>query len=299
MSTSFDLPDDLDLVIVRRDDELLDAIARREPGFAHLGEIAGDPALTLLAVIAADVDEGLELLLAELALDIDLYETVAGAGSVPAQATRALSSIGPAGERTPATPRRGARHLGRVGVAAAVAAAVLSVSGVSAAATGNAFAPIHKVASTVAAAFGHGPNQHASDRAKLEARLHEVDRLIRAGQFAQAQALLDEINGAAAGLSSSDQRGFAQQLANARARLDRALARANAAKTPPGATKQSSRPTGAATSAPRPTRSTGGGAANKPIATTATPTSTVTPPVVGRTGKDKPSDNAGGSSKSN
>ena len=296
MSTGFDLPDDLDLAVVRRDDELLDEIARREPGFAQLGEIAGDPALTLLASLAADVDEGLEQLLAELAFDIDLLETVAEPVHVPAQAIRALSSIGPTGEPTRQTPRRAARHLGRVGVAAAVAAAVLSVSGVSAAVTGNALAPIQKVASTVAAAFGHGPNQHASDRAKLEARLREVDRLIRAGQFGAAQTLLDQINDSAAGLSSGDRRGIAQQLANAKAKLDRESAKATASKTPQGATKAPHKPTDQATSAPKPSRTTGGGSTHEPNVNSA-PTPTVTPPVVTRSPKGKPTDNGGGSAK--
>jgi hypothetical protein len=208
MSTDYDLPEDVDFVLVRRDGELLDAIARRDRGYADLGELADDPALTLLAAFASDVDEGLVELLAELDAVADAdpvgadevqpdavrpvpeqrsrpirkvvptsHRLPSGAVRIPGHAATRPSSAAPRRTEAPAAARR-AHHVGRAGAAAAVVAAVLSVGGVAAAVTGNPLSPVESVAHTVANVFGHGPSSHASDRAKLEASLHDVDALI-------------------------------------------------------------------------------------------------------------------------
>ena len=297
MSTHYDLPEDVDFLLVRRDDELLDAIAQREHGYDTLGELAGDPALSLLAAFATDVDDGLERLLAELEPAVGAEPVSPVVPVVPRQATRRAerrplpSTAAPGRTVVAPSATRPARraHLGRAGAAAAVAAAVISVSGVAAAVTGNPLAPMQKVAQTVQSVFGHGPNQHANDRAKLEASLHDVDALIRAGRYAEAQALLDQLTGQVAALDAKQQNGLQKQLAALEARLDREVAK-TAQATPPGATKapNSNKPTAQPTQAqpshspkPTPTHTSGSGTTHN--ATTPTPPAVVTPPAPGKT----------------
>jgi hypothetical protein len=156
---------------------------------------------------------------------------------------------------------------------------VLSVGGVAAAVTGNPLSPVESVAHTVANVFGHGPSSHASDRAKLEASLHDVDALIRAGRLADAQALLAQLQTQSAGLSSQDRTGLQHQLAALQARLDRAVA-ASTKATAPGQTRAANpnRPTVKPSTghSPAPVNSSGGNH------TAVTPTSvpTLTPPPV-------------------
>jgi len=119
----------IDVRDVGRDDSLLDSLGQRR----HLG-VTDDPAARLLAALAADVDE----------------ETVA-------RRLRAgrLSSLPLPGDRghprllAAAVQRHGLRHASRSALVAVVAVGVLSISGVAAAMTGDALAPLKAVVSSV------------------------------------------------------------------------------------------------------------------------------------------------------
>jgi hypothetical protein len=121
-----------DLVAVQRDAALLDALAERawvaDPLTDH------DPVAGLLAALAADVDEGLS--------------DVARPAAIPAQRhrenRRATVLTLPV-----ALPPVGRRHAVRAAAAMIVSAALLSVSGVAAAVSGDPMTPYERVVDVV------------------------------------------------------------------------------------------------------------------------------------------------------
>jgi hypothetical protein len=178
-----------------------------------------------------------------------------------------------------ASASRRAQHVGRAGAAAAVVVAVLSASGVAAAVTGNPLAPAQSVAHAVAAVFGHGPNQHANDRAKLESSMRDVDALIRAGRLDEARALLAQLESQNAALGDKSTTGIENQLAALESKLARATAAGTTQPTPPGATKapSSNKPTSHLAPTPRPSRTSGGTVQTPPVVAPTSPAPT--PPV--------------------
>jgi hypothetical protein len=128
----------LDLVAVQRDSALLDALARRTR------TDDGDPVVGLLAALVADVDDGL----------------LAVAGPDAAPLTALIPEQG-GHRRRPGTvsslplalPPVGRRHVARAVAAMVVTAAVLSVSGVAAAVSGDPLTPYKRVIDVVRAGY--------------------------------------------------------------------------------------------------------------------------------------------------
>jgi len=119
----------IDVRHVRRDDSVLDSLGQH-----RRRRIAEDPAARLLAALAADVDE----------------ETVARRLRVGRLASLPLpGDLAPSRLLSAAVRRDRLRHASRSAVVAAVAVGVLSISGVAAAVTGGALAPLKAVVSTV------------------------------------------------------------------------------------------------------------------------------------------------------
>jgi hypothetical protein len=124
----------LDLVAVQRDAALLDALSRRVRPVGLDGIDTRDPVLGLLAALVATVDDGLP------PVDQPLF--------IPEQSRRqarpaaVLTLAGP-------VPPVGRRHAARVVAAVVVAAAVLSVSGVAAAVSGDPLTPYKSVINVV------------------------------------------------------------------------------------------------------------------------------------------------------
>ena len=114
---------ELDLLAVQRDDEALDELARRQPR-APMDE----DVLFLLAALTTDVDEGLKELLAK---PMRMPLRSAATGEIP--------------KLTDAARRQTARTV----TGALIVAGLVSVSGVSAAVTGDPFTPYRSVISSV------------------------------------------------------------------------------------------------------------------------------------------------------
>jgi hypothetical protein len=126
-----------DLVAVQRDAALLDALARRSWSECDLPG-AVDPLAGLLAALGADVDEGL--------LEVARPEVEPLGGLIPQQGGHrarpgTISSL--------PMPPPGRRHVARAVAAMVVTAAVLSVSGVAAAVTGDPLTPYKRVIDVV------------------------------------------------------------------------------------------------------------------------------------------------------
>ena len=129
----------LDLLAVRRDAALLDALARRArpTGIETELDAEMDPVVGLLAALAAEVDEGL--------LDVAGPET---APLIPEQGGR-HARPGTVSPLPLAPPQAGRRHVARAVAAMVVTAAVLSISGVAAAVTGDPLTPYKRVIDVV------------------------------------------------------------------------------------------------------------------------------------------------------
>jgi hypothetical protein len=242
----------VDLAAVARDSELLDRLAVRSP-------VAGDDDVArLLSALAADVDDGLDALLAELEAPLlDQDDPIAHLVGTPA--------------------RRRAHGL-RASTIAIVVGAALSVSGVAAAVTGDPFAPYKGIVRAVTHAGA--PSPHASTTAKLNHLATGTRAKIAHGDLDGARADIAALQAAIGDPSISDHdRALLQiRLRN----LMRSLARAEAAGPNPQATAKTprstssptahhtSKPSSRATPSSRSTHHTqqgGGGATAKPTAT--------------------------------
>ena len=240
----------VDLAAVARDAELMDRLAVRAP------LAVDDDVARLLASLAAEVDDGLDSLLAELEAPLLEQE-------------RSTADFG--------TPTRRRAHGLRATTVAIVVGATLSVSGVAAAVTGDPLAPYKGIVRAVTNAGA--PSPHASTTAKLNHLATGTQAKISHGDLAGARADIAALQAAIGDPSISD---HDKALLQIRLRnLMRSLARAEAARGPnPQATAKSShstqspkahqnaKPTSHATPSHQPTHepqgSGGAGAAAKP-----------------------------------
>jgi len=165
---------DRDFLAVQEDALLVDILATRE----DLSAFADDHIAQVLGSYAADVDEGLELL-----VNAQLPE-----------APRGLPQ-----HQSAASSRRSARFL----VAATTAVVLVGTSGVAAAVTGDPLSPFRSVVKAVSGG-GQTPSADpgriseelpdpASTKAEVALTLNEVKQALKDGDVEKAQRLLDEL----------------------------------------------------------------------------------------------------------
>jgi len=157
---------ELDLVAVQRDDEALDELARRETR-----DPMSQGVLLLLAALATDVDDGLkELLAAPMRLPLR------------SAATDEIPSLAAARRRT-------ARTL----TGALIVAGLVSVSGVSAAVTGDPFTPYRSVISSVSDDDRARATKAAEDEVVRQQFL-SIDAAIESGQLDRARVAIQRLH---------------------------------------------------------------------------------------------------------
>jgi hypothetical protein len=195
----------VDLAAVARDAELMDRLAVRAP------LTVDDDVARLLASLAAEVDDGLDGLLAEL--EAPLLEQ-----------DKPTADFG--------TPSRRRAHGLRATTVAIVVGATLSVSGVAAAVTGDPLAPYKGIVRAVTNAGA--PSPHASTTAKLNHLATGTQAKIAHGDLDGARADIAALQAAIGdpSISHHDRALLEIRLRN----LMRSLARAEAARSNPQAT---------------------------------------------------------------
>ena len=185
---------DRDFLAVQEDALLVDILATRE----DLSAFADDHIAQVLGSYAADVDEGLELL-----VNAQLPE-----------APRQLSQ-----HQSAASSRRSARFL----VAATTAVVLVGTSGVAAAVTGDPLSPFRSVVKAVSGG-GQTPSADpgriseelpdpASTKAEVALTLNDVKEALRDGDVEKAQRLLDEL--------AADMQGGVELSPGLEARIDK------------------------------------------------------------------------------
>ncbi len=271
----------VDLAAVARDAELMDRLAVRAP------LTVDDDVARLLASLAAEVDDGLDGLLAEL--EAPLLEQ-----------DKSTADFG--------TPSRRRAHGLRATTVAIVVGATLSVSGVAAAVTGDPLAPYKGIVRAVTNAGA--PSPHASTTAKLNHLATGTQAKIAHGDLDGARADIAALQAAIGDPSISDRdRALLQiRLGN----LMRSLARAEAAgpnpqstaKTPHStkATKahHTAEPSSHATPSHEPQQGgggKGGGGSGSGSAVQPTPVTTPDPAATGGNGGGNGGSTADGSTK--
>lgn len=239
----------LDLRAVRRDDELLDALATRavrSPG--DLGD-PSDPAGRLMAALVADVDDGLAALLAATTLDIarvgagdtadPVVSTDAGREAGASDAARAGEAATlddhalPSDEDGSSWTRRRRRRTAYGAAAALALGATFSVSGVAAAVTGDPFAPYRAVGEALSWGDDDLP-PNAAEVAHFNKRLARARAAIAHGEVAGAQAKIDALRSLIAQADLTD--GQRAALERKLVRLEAAIARVgtDGKNVPPG-----------------------------------------------------------------
>ena len=165
----------LDVLALRRDDELLDALGDRR------SVASDDPTALLLQAFAADVDQDLADLFAALDGAVDAPNGMPG--GVPAQRDEAV-------ETAHAADRVGGRRrrLTAAATAAFVLGGTLSVSGVAAAVTGDPFAPYRAVGDALS--FGSDLPPQAAEVAHLNKRLAGARAALAHGKVDQVRDLV-------------------------------------------------------------------------------------------------------------
>ena len=191
---------ELDLIAVQRDDEALDELARRQAR-----EPMGEDVLFLLSALTAEVDAGLADL---LATPLQMPLRSAATGEIPS-----LSD---------AARRRTARAV----TAALIVAGLASVSGVSAAVTGDPLTPYRHVISTIA---GTDPKTHATRVAGngdegMHQQVLSIGAAIDAGQLDRARLGVERLHATLDARPHGADRAAIAQLAALEAKLARAEA---------------------------------------------------------------------------
>ena len=189
---------ELDLLAVQRDDEALDELARRQ---------ARDPmaedVLFLLAALTTDVDQGLESL---LAAPMRMPLRSAATGEIP--------------RLTAAARRRTARTV----TGALIVAGLVSVSGVSAAVTGDPFTPYRNVISSVTGDDKRAPATSGAEDEAVTQQFLSIDAAIDAGQLDRATVGIQRMRNRLEARPRGAQRALIAQLAVLEAKLARAVA---------------------------------------------------------------------------
>jgi hypothetical protein len=183
---------------VQRDDEALDALALRQ------NREPGEDVLFLLSALTADVDAGLESL---LATPLQMPLRSAATGEIPSLADA----------------RR--RRTARVGTAAVIVAGLASVSGVSAAVTGDPLTPYRHVISTVAGGNDDAPTPRSVEDEAVHQQVLSISAAIDAGQLDRAQAGVQRLRARLDEKPRGAQRAAIAQLAALEAKLARAVAK--------------------------------------------------------------------------
>lgn len=192
---------ELDLVAVKRDDEALDELARR------LGvEPMAEDVLFLLAALTADVDAGLADL---LATPLQMPLRSAATGEIPSLSDAAR------------------RRTVRVVTTVVLVGGLVSVSGVSAAVTGDPFTPYRSVISTVSGHDDQARPPRGAGGPSVHQQILSVGAAIDAGQLERARTGVQRLH------ATLDQKPRGAQRAEIAhlAALEAKLARAEAVKT--------------------------------------------------------------------
>ena len=189
---------ELDLLAVQRDDDALDELASRQP----LGPMDED-VMFLLAALTSDVDEGLKELLAK---PMRMPLRSAATGEIP--------------KLTDVTRRRTARTV----TGALIVAGLVSVSGVSAAVTGDPFTPYRSVISSVTADDKRTPATNAAQDEVVRQQFLSIDAAIEAGQLDRATVGIQRMRNRLEERPRGAQRAVIAQLAALEAKLARAVA---------------------------------------------------------------------------
>jgi hypothetical protein len=211
---------ELDLLAVQRDDEALDQLARRQ-----VREPVGEDVLFLLSALTADVDAGLDDL---LATPMRMPLRSAATGEIPSLAD--------------ARRRRTARAV----TAVVIVVGFASVSGVSAAVTGDPLTPYRNVISTVSGNNDKTPAPRSVDEEAVHQQVLSIDAAIDAGQLDRAKVGVQRLRATLDERSPGAQRAALAQLAALEAKLARAVAKdiKKAAATPQPSASSTDRPHG-------------------------------------------------------
>lgn len=188
---------ELDLLAVQRDDEALDELARRQ---------ARDPmcedVLFLLAALTTEVDHGLaDLLAAPMRLPLR------------SAATGEISNLTDAGRRRTA----------RTVTGALIVAGLVSVSGVSAAVTGDPFTPYRNVISSVSGDDERAPIRGVDDES-VKQQFLSIGAAIESGQLDRAKVGIQRMRATLDQKPRGAQRAAIAKLAALEAKLARAVA---------------------------------------------------------------------------
>jgi hypothetical protein len=187
---------ELDLVAVKRDDEALDELAGR------LGaEPMAEDVLFLLAALTADVDAGLAELL-ETPLQMPLRS--AATGEIPSLSDAAR------------------RRTARVVTAALIVGGLVSVSGVSAAVTGDPFTPYRNVISSVSGSDDQTSAPGGVSGPYVHQQMLSIGAAIDASQFGRARSGIARLHATLDQKPRGAQRAAIAQLAALEAKLARA-----------------------------------------------------------------------------
>lgn len=136
----------LDLVAVQRDAMLIDALAQRAWSDDSDLHPAADPVVGLLAALVADVDEGVHEMAGPDVVVFIPEQFIPEHGGRAARPGRVLAL-------PLAPPPVGRRHVARAVAAMVVTAALLSVSGVAAAVSGDPLTPYKRVIDVVRSGY--------------------------------------------------------------------------------------------------------------------------------------------------
>ena len=189
---------ELDLLAVQRDDEALDELARR-----RAREPMAEDVLFLLAALTAEVDDGLaELLAAPMRMPLRSAAT----GEIPNLADAAR------------------RRTARTVTGALIVAGLVSVSGVSAAVTGDPFTPYRNVISAVSGDDKRAPASQGAADEVVRQQFLSIDAAIEAGQLDRATAGIQRLRNTLDKKPRGAQRAAIAQLAALEAKLGRAVA---------------------------------------------------------------------------
>jgi hypothetical protein len=184
----------LDLVAVQRDAALLDALSQRQLADVIDGRHDGDPVAGLLAALVADVDDGLP------AGDVSPL--------IPEQSRRQPRQAPVLTLAVPVVPL-GRRHAARAIAALAVAAAVLSISGVAAAVSGDPLTPYKSVINVVRGGYHEVmPNRSLMAPEPKAQTVAPTAKLAAAKAERTAQAARDEVSTRSSRNGSRAGRGF-------------------------------------------------------------------------------------------
>lgn len=189
---------ELDLLAVQRDDEALDELARRQDR-----DPMSEDVLFLLAALTTEVDNGLADL---LATPMRMPLRSAATGEIPSGAD--------------ATRRRTARTV----TGALIVAGLVSVSGVSAAVTGDPFTPYRNVISSVSGDDERSPSPRGADDETVRRQFVSIDDAIEAGQLDRAQVGIQRMHATLDQKPRGAQPAAIAHLAALEAKLARAVA---------------------------------------------------------------------------